>query len=71
MSMSKKDYQLIADAISMSFPSRSDLDDTSDYTLKMRTQQWERMVHNITTALANDNERFNGSVFIAACCGVD
>jgi hypothetical protein len=56
--MTKKDFQLIASALRESFPERG-----SEHP----TQQWERTVHTIASALSESNPRFDRARFLSAC----
>jgi len=56
--MTRKDFQLIADALAVSRPNELWLN---------KHNQWTSTVNNMTTALASSNPRFNPSKFKAAC----
>lgn len=55
--MTKKDYELIADALKMTKPSE----------LQEVVYQWEMDVNAIMEVLAQDNGKFNPSRFLTAC----
>ena len=62
--MSKKDYNLLATALTQAKPSSGNLD--HDIWMN-RLRQWEECVHAVSNALALDNSRFEGDRFFDAC----
>lgn len=56
--MTKKDYVLIASALARVKPEKVD---------ERGQDQWTLCVKSIATALAHDNDRFDGGLFVAAC----
>jgi len=63
--MSKKDYVRIAKSLAQTRP-RNSYDSTSRHA-RREYEQWLMDRGRIASAFAEDNPRFNRSIFIAAC----
>ena len=64
--MTRKDYQLIADALNSAHSAGTPAHFLNDYG-KGRRYAVENIAHSLADALASDNPRFQRAKFLAAC----
>jgi hypothetical protein len=63
--MTRKDFQLIADALRSVKP--ADWDDPSEQEANDAYVMWQDTVTSISNALATTNTQYNEQLFLAAC----